>query len=174
MEPSAIKPGKGVQEKGAVSEKATKMRKCYDYMSNLKSVLTKEEYAQYLTYLKLLKDNYLKEKILFYSTVAFQIFFPSDMKSVLDNYAVRKSLFAQSKYFFPKGDREAYSLACNELMVELDANVKKYLTNQEKRLKNSQKTEKKAVKLQPPVFIDYQRSKPETYEISEDQIIESA
>ena len=154
---------KGEDEGKSVDpEKAKKMKKCFEYMSSLKSILSKGEYSEYLCYLKLLKDNYLKEKTLFYATVAFQIFFPTDMKSVLDNYEVRKSLFAQSKYFFPKSDREAYSLACNELLQELDVNVKKYIVNQEKRLLKTQKSEKKAVKLQTPVYIDYQKTKEPT------------
>jgi len=147
------------EPKGVDPEKAKKMVKCYDYMTNLKSLLTKEEYSQYLVFLKLLKDNYLKDKVLFYATVAFQIFFPTDMKAVLDNYDVRKSLFSQSKFFFPKTDRETYSAACAELMKRMDENVNSFIKLQEAKQQKAAK--KPAVKLQPPVYLEYQKKHAE-------------
>ena len=160
MEPRKDNAQGSAETRTADPERAKKIRKCFDYMSSLKAVLTKDEYAQYLLYLKLLKENYMKEKILFYATVAFQIFFPSDMKAVLDNYDIRKQLYSQSKYFFPKSDREAYSFECGELLKELEEKVRKYNEHQEKRLlRLLQKGERKCVKLQTPVYIEYDKAK---------------
>lgn len=126
-------PKESAQEeeiKSDSTEKGKKMRKCYEYMSNLKKLLSKSEYSQFLVYLRMSRDNYMKEKIIFYVNVAFQIFFPQEIKASISNYELRKSLFSQSKYFFPKTDREAYSIVCEDLMRRMDKDIHLYLITQ--------------------------------------------
>lgn len=115
------------ESKDESAERRNKMHKCYKYMSNLKKLLSKNEYTQFLVFLRMSRDNYMSEKIAFYAAIAFQIFFPTDMKDLLSDYDARKSLFAQSKYFFSKADREAYSAACLGLVREADAQVSAHL-----------------------------------------------
>eukprot|EP00826_Nyctotherus_ovalis_P033576 TRINITY_DN2728_c0_g1_i2.p1 TRINITY_DN2728_c0_g1~~TRINITY_DN2728_c0_g1_i2.p1 ORF type:complete len:250 (+),score=83.16 TRINITY_DN2728_c0_g1_i2:707-1456(+) len=121
------------ESKDGSVERRNKMHKCYKYMSNLKKLLSKSEYTQFLMFLRMSRDNYMSEKIAFYATIAFQIFFPTDMKDLLKDYGVRKSLFAQSKYFFSKTDREAYSAACLGLTRKVDAQASAYLQAQSPR-----------------------------------------
>ena len=116
-----------------------KMVECCEYRNLLTLILTKAQYMQYLDYLKLLKNQYLSEKVLYYATVAFKVFFPADMKCVLDNYDMRKSLFIRSKCFVPKADRAAYMNACNELTKRMDENVKAYLSSQSQRVQKGGK-----------------------------------
>ncbi len=105
----------------ATGDKEIRVKRCYDYMLSLKSALSAEEFAQYLQYLKLLKANYVTEKIQFYATVAFQIFFPNDLRQNPGAFAERKELFLKSKSFYPRGpDRDKYSRECRDLLTQLE------------------------------------------------------
>lgn len=109
------------------TEKRNKMHKCYKYMSNLKKLLSKSDYSQFLVFLRMSRDNYMSEKMTYYALIVSQIFFPSQITTLISNYDVRKSLFLQSKYFFSKADREAYSAACYSLIQRADLEVTSYL-----------------------------------------------
>ena len=143
------------ETKSTKPEKSNKMQKCYHYMSKLKKLLTKDEYAQFLVYLRMLKDNYMREKISFYAMVSFQIFFPSEMKDVISNYEIRKSLFFQSKYFFPKADREEYNQACSNLVFKINKEVNSYLVTQS--CKPQKEDYDVCAKIQSPEFAQWQR-----------------
>jgi len=115
------------EDKDQATEKKNKMHKCYKYMSNLKKLITKNEYSQFLAFLRMSRDNYMSEKMSFYAMIVFQIFFPNQIKALISNYEVRKSLFVQSKYFFSKADRDTYSAACYSLIRRVDIEVNSYL-----------------------------------------------
>jgi hypothetical protein len=157
-----MEPDLQTQQLKVQQEKEKKMRKCYDYMNNLKSILSRDEYSQYLQYLKLLKENYMKEKIQFYATIAFQIFFPnSDKKCAFDNLEIRKQLYLHSKYFYPKTDREQYSVECEALIKGLEKKIEKIAEKTEKKIEKQQTIEKKGIKLQVGALIKYETKKME-------------
>jgi hypothetical protein len=109
------------------TEKKNKMHKCYKYMSKIKKLITKSEYSQFLAFLRMSRDNYMSEKMSFYAMIVFQIFFPNQIKDLINNYELRKSLFAQSKFFFSKADRNIYSAACCNLIQRVYMEINSYL-----------------------------------------------
>lgn len=109
---------------GPKIDKEARVRRCCDYMQTLKSVLSADEFAQYLQYLKLLKGNYASDKISFYATVVFQIFFPNSPRQLPTDFSQRKELFLQSKAFYPRGsDRDQYTRECEDLLARFDSSV---------------------------------------------------
>lgn len=95
----------------AESQKQSRIKRCYDYVSGLKSALSSEEFAHYLQFLRMLKENYVRDKTVFYASTALQIFFPPYLRSDSvseQRFQQRKSLFLHSRDFYPSGDRESY------------------------------------------------------------------
>ena len=112
------------------AEKLEQRKKCFDYMTEVSQVLSRQEYCSFTRFLQTLRDDYETFKMDFYISILFKLFFPRDMKDrnniIIPNVENRKQLFRKTSLFYPKMDRVVYTQKLQEKLEMEEEYIRNY------------------------------------------------